>query len=218
MREEQRPAFLGAHPLPVAVIGVGVGVVGGFGPALAVRRRRHRIRRRGNRQEIGDHAFVVALDGMVHLPAVGWETSASRARRPASPGDTSSIRPTPTSRSLCRRISVSTGSLRVEVLPHCEHALHEVRGLDEVAAVVVLAERLGLAGAAENPVRPGPVVTRGPFVQEGQDLQDPLGRLGPRDESPLGADADRHQAHAGAAGGAGVGAVAQGRSLRGPGR
>ncbi len=97
----------------------------------------------------------------------------------------------------------------VEVLADGQHTLYQVCGLYEVSAVVIGAKGLSLAGGAVYPVREGAMVTDCLLIEEGQDFQDAVGGLSAGDESPLGADAYRHQAHTRAAGGAGVGAVTE---------
>ncbi len=45
MGEEQWASFLRAYPLPIAVVGIAVGVAGGTCPAVVITRGRYRMRR-----------------------------------------------------------------------------------------------------------------------------------------------------------------------------
>ena len=88
------------------------------------------------------------------------------------------------------------GSVTIEVLPRRQQSLHQERRLHEVRAVVVGAEiRDRLAGPAVQIVWPNAVEAIG-LLQESEDLLQSLNALRARDELPLDAGNQRHDAEA----------------------
>ena len=94
----------------------------------------------------------------------------------------------------------------VEVLAGREQACQQERGLDEVAAVVLGAERDRPPAVAVEEVRQDAVVAVG-LEQEADHGQEALERRGAADPAAADAHDDRHDAEAAAAGGDDLGAV-----------
>ncbi len=97
---------------------------------------------------------------------------------------------------------VLDGIISTEVLTDGKHALHEKGGLDDVAAVVLLAGKGdGFAGVAAVVVGPEAVVALGFLLEEGDHLKQTPGGLRASDKTTVGTDHDSNHAKAGSAGG-----------------
>jgi hypothetical protein len=98
------------------------------------------------------------------------------------------------------------GGGSIEILPGAQQPGEEKRRLDEIAAVVLSAERHRPAGPAIEKMRKDAVVAVRP-AQEAHHAQQVIDRLLPPDPAPLRTDHDRHDAEPGAAGGDGLQAI-----------
>ena len=88
----------------------------------------------------------------------------------------------------------------VEELACAEKALEQEGGLDDVAAIVLAAERNGRAGAPVQEMRKEPVIGGG-ALQKGEHGVQPRRRFFARDKTPCDGDDNRHDAEAAAADG-----------------
>ena len=206
VREEQWPAPVAAERQGDAVEGPAVPERPSPRPALMVGLGVDRVARRGRREHIGDQRLVPAADLVIHGPAVVG------APMPVEHGAAAAGVPVPFDRLPDPVDALAQlpfrGVALAEVLPGAQQAGDQEGGLDQIAAVVLRAERDRPARLAMQEVREDAMVAVG-GREEAQDLQQALGRLRPRDPAPLDRDDDRHDAEARAAGRHDLGAVAE---------
>ena len=182
---------------PLSVLGRLVRLAG---PPAVVQLGRHGVRRRRDGQHVGDERLVEADQLVVDVPGI--------VGRPV-PVEIAAVRalpiPVPLDAPPQRRDRADDPPLDVvvtrEVLARREQALHQEGSLDEVPAVVVLAEDGNdLARGAVEEVRPGAVEPVG-ALEELDDAEQAARALVASDEAAFDADDQRHDSEPRRAGG-----------------
>src|SRR5690606_26100769 len=148
--------------------------------------------------DVGDQALVIALDGVVGRPARrGAPVPVKHVLSPlAIPVPLNGF---PEGIGACSQLLFLFITL-LEVLPYANQCLRHKGGFYEISSVVIFTERLGLARWPIQPMWPRPVEPAG-FFEIADYLLKPLQPFVPRDELPLDANQQRHQAKAAAADG-----------------
>ena len=193
--EEERTAAVGSERKRDAVEVPAVGEVRTADPAVVIDRRIGGVPRCRRGEDVGDQALVPAVDGVVHRPPVHrapMPVEAVRAagipvpfdRRPQAVDDTAEL---------------ALLSLRArKILSRREQAGHQKGRLDEVAAIVLVAEGNRAAAVAVEPMRKGAMVALRLVEEMDHGEQTIEGRLS-SDPSTFHTSKDGHDAEAGAA-------------------
>ena len=121
-------------------------------PALVVAFSRYGVCRRGCSEDIDYQTFIIAFQREVHLPLV--------FRRPVPVNHVLSAVAVPVEFHLVPQLVdfvdklLFSRHIGVHILAHAQKALHQEAAFNQVAAVVLLSERLHLPCRAVEPVRP----------------------------------------------------------------